>query len=77
MGGWEPRHLSFSTLSGYRDCGKRTFFQKVKGLEQRPGLAALAGNALHSASEEIDALIQKHGWGILDQEDGSDEPAPF
>jgi len=53
--GWEPPHLSFSTVSGYRDCGMRTKLQKVHCIEQRPGVAALGGNAVHTATELYDA----------------------
>jgi PD-(D/E)XK nuclease superfamily len=49
--GWEPAHLSYSTVAGYRDCGMRTLLQKVHQIEQHPGLAALGGNTVHTASE--------------------------
>ena len=52
--GWEPPHLSYSTVSGYRDCGMRTKLQKVLKIEQRPGLAACGGNAVHTATELYD-----------------------
>src|SRR5690348_14207474 len=64
--GWEPKHLSFSTLSTYRDCGKRLFLQKVLGKEQRTGRAALGGNALHASSEAIAQLIWEHGFEALE-----------
>ena len=49
--GYEPAHLSYSTIDGYRSCGMRFRLQKVIGVEQRPGLAALGGNAVHTATE--------------------------
>lgn len=49
--GYEPAHLSYSTIDGYRTCGMRMRLQKVIGVEQRPGVAALGGNAVHTASE--------------------------
>lgn len=52
--GYEPKHLSYSTIDGFRTCGKRFQLQKVIGVEQRPGLAALGGNAVHSATEWFD-----------------------
>jgi hypothetical protein len=52
--GYEPAHLSYSTVNGYRECAKRFYFQKVARLEQLPGLAAIGGNAVHSATELID-----------------------
>jgi putative RecB family exonuclease len=52
--GWRPPHLSYSTVSGYRDCGMRTKLQKVLKIEQRPGIAALGGNAVHTATEWYD-----------------------
>ena len=69
--GWEPPHLSYSTVSGYRDCGMRTKLQKVLRIEQRPGVAACGGNAVHTATEmydldstpnaTVEELFQK-GW---------------
>lgn len=64
--GYEPAHLSYSTISSYRDCGKRLYFQKVLKLEQHPGLAALGGNAVHTCSEVVDHLILDQGWEALD-----------
>lgn len=52
--GYEPDHLSYSTVDGYKTCGKRFELQKVIGVEQRPGLAALGGNAVHTATEWYD-----------------------
>ena len=52
--GYEPAHLSYSTVNGYRDCGKRFYFQKIARLEQLPGFAAIGGNAVHSATELLD-----------------------
>ena len=52
--GWEPPHLSFSTVDSYRSCGMRTKLQKVYKIEQRPGVAACAGNAVHTATEMYD-----------------------
>lgn len=52
--GYEPGHLSYSTIDGYRTCGIRFRLQKVIGVEQRPGLAALGGNAVHTATEWLD-----------------------
>lgn len=60
--GWEPKHLSFSTLNSWRMCGRQTLFQKVMGLEQHPGLAALGGNAVHEATQVVDELIWEHGF---------------
>lgn len=56
INGYEPAHLSHSTVSGYRSCGKRFELQKVLRVEQRPGLAAIGGNAVHVASEAYDLL---------------------
>ena len=65
--GWSPAHLSFSTLNSWRMCGRQTFFGKVLGLEQHPGLAAIGGNAVHEATEAIDQLIWEHGFeGLAD-----------
>lgn len=67
--GYEPKHLSFSTVSTYRMCGKKTYLEKVLMLEQRPGLSGMGGSAFHTATEEIDRLIHEHGLDIL-REDG-------
>lgn len=63
--GWEPKHLSFSTLNGWRMCGKQTYFGKVLGLEQHPGFAAIGGNAVHEASEAVEKLIVERGYDAL------------
>ena len=52
--GYEPRHLSHSTVSSYRMCGKKFQLQKIFQLEEKPGLAALGGNAVHTATELFD-----------------------
>jgi hypothetical protein len=52
--GYEPAHLSYSTVNGYRFCGKQFYFTKIARLEQKPGLAAIGGNAVHRATELID-----------------------
>lgn len=53
-GVYEPRHLSYSTVNGYRMCGKQFELTRVLQLEEKPGLAAIAGNAVHSATEVFD-----------------------
>jgi len=67
VGSYEPQHLSFSTVNSYRTCGKRFQLEKVFRLEQRPGLAALGGNAVHAASEVIDLLIFEQGFEALEE----------
>ena len=68
--GYEPRHLSHSTVSGYRMCGKKFQLAKVFRLEEKPGLAALGGNAVHSATERID-LAEFYG----DVDNGNADPS--
>jgi hypothetical protein len=73
--GYSPKHLSYSTIDGYRTCGIRFKLQKVIGVEQRPGLAALGGNAVHLASElydlalhmgvDLDTIVKMHKAGEL------------
>ena len=59
---YEPAHLSYSTVNSYRMCGRMFLFQKVMKLEQRPGLAAIAGNAVHSVTEALDReFFSQHG----------------
>lgn len=65
--GYEPKHLSFSTISGYRMCGTKFYLEKIAQAEQRPGLAALAGNAIHTATEHVDMLIWEGGFEALDE----------
>lgn len=67
--GYEPKHLSYSTISGYRMCGKKFQLVKVMRLEEKPGLAAIGGNALHTASERVDEFIQEHGFEALEVSD--------
>ena len=52
--GWNPPHLSYSTIDGFRFCGQRTLLQKVLRKEQRPGLAGMGGNAVHEATAVFD-----------------------
>lgn len=63
---WAPPHVSFSTLNSYRMCGTKLYLEKIARKEQRPGLAAIGGNAVHVASEAIDAFILAHGFDALD-----------
>ena len=66
---WNPPHVSHSTINGWVDCGLRTKLQKVYQIEQRPGLAAAGGNAVHTATELYDqgegddpADLFQRGW---------------
>jgi len=77
VGSYEPEHLSFSTISTYRQCGKRLQLQKVMGLEERPGIAALAGNTAHGCAEVIDRLIATQGWEALDLPEYDPTQPPF
>lgn len=52
--GYEPAHLSYSTVNTYRMCGKQFQLAKVLRLEELPGLAAIGGNAVHVLSEKFD-----------------------
>lgn len=52
--GYEPAHLSHSTIGSYRMCAKKFQLQKILRLEEKPGLAAIGGNAVHRATEKID-----------------------
>ena len=52
--GYEPQWLSYSTVNGYRFCPKSFQLGKIKRVEQRPGWAAIGGNALHRATELLD-----------------------
>lgn len=52
--GYEPAHLSHSTIGGYRMCGKKFQLTKIFRLEELPGLAAIGGNAVHTATERLD-----------------------
>ena len=61
--GYEPKHVSYSALDGYVSCPKRYQLSRILQLEEKPGLASIAGNAVHSATELID-LAQFHGTSI-------------
>jgi len=52
--GYEPAHLSFSTISSWRMCGKKFELTKVLRLEEKPGLAAIGGNVVHVCTEHYD-----------------------
>lgn len=75
--GYEPAHLSYSTIGSYRMCSKKLYFEKVLRLEQRPGLAAIGGNAVHVASEKVDEYLLEHGFDDSPRSDGEPTPAPF
>ena len=51
---YEPPHLSYSTISSFRMCPKKFELTKVLRLEEKPGLAAIGGNAVHVATEAYD-----------------------
>ena len=51
---WNPPHVSHSTITGWADCGMKTKLGKVLLIEQRPGLAATGGNAVHTGTELYD-----------------------
>jgi hypothetical protein len=63
VNGWEPGHLSFSTINSYRMCGKKLELQKILRLEEKPGLAAIGGNAVHVCTEEYDLGLWKPEGG--------------
>lgn len=66
---YEPKHLSYSTISGYRMCGAKFRFEKIFRLEQIPGLAATGGNAVHTATQLWDVLSLEHGLDAMDDLD--------
>lgn len=74
---YQPAHLSYSTINSYRMCGAKFRFEKVLRLEQRPGLAAIGGNAVHVASERIDEYLLEHGYDEPTPEGTVPTPAPF
>lgn len=51
---YKPSHLSYSSMDNYRSCGMRFKLQRVYQVEQKPGLAGLGGNAVHTATEWYD-----------------------
>lgn len=73
--GYRPTHLSYSTISSFRMCGAKFYFGKIAGLEERPGLAAIAGNAVHRVTEDLDRLVFAQGWDAL--EPTLEETPPF
>lgn len=55
--GFKPAHISHSTIGSYRMCGKKWELTKILKIEERPGLAALGGNAVHVATEAYDLSL--------------------
>lgn len=51
---YKPGHLSYSSMDNYRSCGMRFRLQRIDQVEQKPGLAGLGGNAVHTATEWYD-----------------------
>lgn len=70
--GYEPPHLSYSTVDSYRSCGKKFQLQKILQLEQVPGIAATAGSAVHKATEILD-LAEFFGQSLDIGNDGAQE----
>lgn len=59
--GYEPQYLSYSTVNSYRFCPKSFQLGKIKRVEQRPGWAAIGGNAVHRATELLDLAEFERG----------------
>ena len=55
IGGYEPKHLSWSTYDSYSSCGERQRLQKVLMLEQRPNWGSVGGTGVHDSVEVIEA----------------------
>lgn len=67
----EPRrHLSFSQLNTFLDCGEKFRLKYVVGAPQETGGAMIAGRAVHETIEESEL----RGWW---QEPADAEPDPF
>lgn len=50
-------HLSFSAINQMARCGKQFQLERVLGLPESPGYAALAGRAVHAATEAYDRML--------------------
>jgi hypothetical protein len=53
-----PKHISYSALSTYIDCGQKYFLTRVMKAPEPPAWYFIGGSALHEASEVIDAAIE-------------------
>ncbi len=51
---YSPAHRSWSQLNAYQTCGHRFQLERILGVPQRPSWAALAGKAIHVATESVD-----------------------
>ena len=51
-----PPHLSYSQLGSYAECPRKWYLSRRERVPQNTWFATLAGKAIHSATEEADAL---------------------
>lgn len=58
-----PAHVSWSSMETWMSCGKKFQLQRLLKVEQRPSWAAVAGSAVHSATEDIDHAREASGFG--------------
>lgn len=49
-----PRHLSYSSLSSYAECGQRWLLERGRHLDKRTWWSTVAGRAIHKATELYD-----------------------
>lgn len=49
-----PAHISYSALDTYISCGQRYYLSRIEKVAEQPAWWFVAGNAVHSATEEID-----------------------
>lgn len=54
-----PRHRSFSQVKQLRQCGWQYYLERVLAKPSRPSVPAVAGIAVHSATEVIDHLLHQ------------------
>lgn len=55
-----PKHISYSALSTYIDCGQKYFLTRVMRAPEPPAWYFVGGSALHLASEKIDEALEKN-----------------
>ena len=58
-----PEHISYSALSTYVDCGQKYYLTRVVKVSETPAWYFIGGNAVHTASEEID-----NNWSFYDEQ---------
>lgn len=63
------RHRSYSQISQLRRCGWQYKLERIDGVPSRPSAAAVAGVAVHAATEHVDQIIYSNPNATFDDFD--------